>query len=55
MWLYPLPVILSVVIWIYIWLSTGIAALLGLFLAACGIVVIYMARDSWNGPVLKKL
>jgi amino acid transporter len=55
MWLYPLPVILSVVIWIYIWLSTGIAALLGLFLAACGIVVFYMARDSWNGPVLKKL
>src|SRR5580692_939562 len=55
MWLYPLPVILSVVIWIYIWLSTGIAALLGLFLAACGIVVFYVARDSWNGQVLKKL
>jgi fructoselysine transporter len=55
MWLYPLPVILSVVIWIYIWFSTGIASLLGLFLAACGIVVFYLVRDSWSGRVLKKL
>jgi hypothetical protein len=50
-----LPVILSVVIWIYIWLMTGIAALLGLFLAACGIVVFYVARDSWKGQALKKI
>ena len=55
MWLYPLPVILSVAIWIYIWLMTGIAALLGLFLAACGIVVFYVARDSWKGQALKKI
>ncbi|HUB62257.1 MAG TPA: APC family permease [Puia sp.] len=55
MWLYPLPVILSVAIWIYIWFSTGIAAILGLFLAACGIVVFYVARDGWKGEVLKKI
>jgi fructoselysine transporter len=48
MWLYPLPVILSVVIWLYIWFSTGLAALLGLFLAACGVVVFYVARGSWR-------
>jgi amino acid transporter len=54
MWLYPLPVILSVVIWLYIWVSTGLAALLGLFLSACGVVVFYVARDGWNGRVLKK-
>jgi fructoselysine transporter len=36
MWLYPLPVILSVSIWLFIWYSTGLAALLGLFLTALG-------------------
>jgi amino acid transporter len=47
MWLYPLPVILSILIWLYIWISTGLAALLGLFLAACGVVVFFVARDRW--------
>jgi fructoselysine transporter len=48
MWLYPVPVILSVAIWLFVWISTGwLAALLGLFLAACGIVVFYLVRDSW--------
>jgi hypothetical protein len=55
MWLYPLPVILSVVIWLYIWFSTGLAALLGLFLAACGVVVFYVAKDTWAGAGGKKL
>jgi len=48
MWLYPAPVILSVVIWLFVWYSTGLAALVGLFLVACGIVVFYVARDDWN-------
>ena len=48
MWLYPLPVILSIAIWLFVWYSTGIAALLGLFLAACGVVVYYVARDGWK-------
>src|SRR5580698_6223661 len=34
MWLYPAPVILSIVIWLYVWWMTGWVALLGLFLAA---------------------
>lgn len=50
MWLYPLPVILSVAIWLFVWFSTGLAALLGLFLTACGVVVYYLARGQWEGP-----
>jgi amino acid transporter len=56
MWLYPLPVILSVVIWLFVWYSTGLFALLGLFLVACGVVVFYVARDGWgseNAALLK--
>jgi len=48
MWLYPVPVILSVAIWLFIWFSTGKAALLGLFLTACGAVVYIVARDTWR-------
>ncbi len=51
MWLYPLPVILSVVIWLFVWYSTGIAALLGLFLTACGVVVFYVFRNSWKPQI----
>jgi amino acid transporter len=48
MWLYPLPVILSVFIWLFVWYSTGlVAAALGLFLTACGVGVFYVARDGW--------
>ena len=46
MWLYPLPVVLSVIIWLFVWYSTGLAALVGLLLAACGIVVFYVARHG---------
>jgi len=50
MWLYPLPVILSVSIWLFIWYSTGLAALLGLFLTAFGVGVFYVARNGWRPP-----
>jgi amino acid transporter len=49
MWLYPLPVILSVSIWLFVWYSTGIAALYGLWLAAMGVVVFYLTRGRWRG------
>jgi fructoselysine transporter len=55
MWLYPAPVILSVAIWLFVWWSTGLAALLGLFLAACGIIVFYVAKDRWAGVNVKKI
>jgi len=48
MWLYPLPVILSVVVWLFVWYSTGWAALYGLVLATAGLVVYFFTRDRWN-------
>lgn len=48
MWLYPLPVVLSVSIWLFVWYSTGLAAYLGLFLTACGVGVYYVARGGWQ-------
>ncbi|MDR3714835.1 MAG: APC family permease [Puia sp.] len=47
MWLYPLPVVLSVSIWLFVLVSTGWVALLGLFLAAAGVVVYYSMRGLW--------
>ena len=54
MWLYPLPVVISVAIWLFVLYSTGLAALLGLFLAACGIVVFYLFRGNWEREVVAK-
>jgi fructoselysine transporter len=51
MWLYPLPVILSIVIWIFVWYSTGIVALFGLLLAAIGVVVFFATRGRWADKV----
>jgi fructoselysine transporter len=39
MWFYPLPVILSVVIWLFVFVSTGWLALWGLLLAGTGLAV----------------
>jgi amino acid transporter len=55
MWLYPLPVVLSVCIWLFIWYSTGLAALLGVFLSACGIIVFFVARGSWGLKAKEKI
>ncbi len=48
MWLYPLPVIFSVFIWLFIFYSTGVMALFGLFLASGGIVVFYLTKKFWE-------
>ncbi len=47
MWLYPLPVALSLLIWLFVLYSTGVVALLGLFLAAAGVAVYYGMRGLW--------
>jgi amino acid transporter len=49
MWLYPLPVILSVAIWLFVWYHTGPAAMYGLWMAAIGVVVFYLTRGRWRG------
>ncbi|MHA4808560.1 APC family permease [Flavitalea flava] len=54
MWLYPLPVILSVGIWLFVWFSTGIAAVYGLSLTCLGVLVFYFTKDIWNRDELNK-
>ncbi|MGH2565766.1 MAG: amino acid permease, partial [Ginsengibacter sp.] len=44
MWLYPLPVILSVAVWLFVFVSTGMFALWGSLIAICGIVVFYITK-----------
>ena len=48
MWLYPLPVILSVLIWLYVFFSTGMAALLAMLLITIGALVFYLAQHWWK-------
>jgi amino acid transporter len=48
MWLYPLPVILSVAIWLFVWYSTGKAALFGILLASIGVIVFFLTRGRWK-------
>jgi fructoselysine transporter len=49
MWLYPLPVILSVSIWLVVFYFTGRAALLGIAFIVCGVLAYYLGRDLWKG------
>jgi len=48
MWLYPLPVILSVGIWLFVWVTTGKFALYGLALAMIGVLVFFITKDKWK-------
>ena len=45
MWLYPVPVIISISIWIYIFLSTGWLALWGSLIAASGVIVYFIKQS----------
>ncbi|HMH33702.1 MAG TPA: amino acid permease [Puia sp.] len=42
MWFYPLPIVISVMIWFFVFFSTGIAALLAIGLIALGVCVYYL-------------
>jgi len=53
MWLYPLPVILSVLIWLFVLYSPGLVALFGVVLAALGVVVFFMTRGRWEKVKIK--
>jgi len=48
MWLYPLPVLFSIAIWLFVFYSTGKVAWLGLLLALGGVVVFYLTRNLWT-------
>jgi amino acid transporter len=47
MWLYPLPVVLSILIWLFVFVSTGWFALWGMLLAATGLVV-YLLKTRYE-------
>jgi amino acid transporter len=48
MWWYPLPVLCSVAIWLFVFYSTGKMAIPGLLLAITGGVVYFLTRDLWS-------
>ncbi len=48
MWLYPLPVIVSIPIWLFIFFSTGIAALFAVILIMIGVLVFYITKNWWK-------
>jgi amino acid transporter len=48
MWLYPLPVLFSVAIWLFVFYSTGRMAWAGLLLAIAGAIVFYFTKDLWK-------
>ena len=45
MWLFPVPVILSIAVWVFLFLSTGWFALWGSLIAAVGIIVYGITKD----------
>ena len=45
MWLYPVPVILSISIWLFLFVSTGWFALWGSLIAAAGVFVFYISQN----------
>lgn len=51
MWLYPLPVVLSILIWLFVFVSTGWFAVWGVLLAAAGLVV-YLLKTRLEKPRL---
>ncbi|HEY1870072.1 MAG TPA: APC family permease [Chitinophagaceae bacterium] len=44
MWLYPLPVILSIGVWLFLFISTGWFALWGSLIAIIGVIVFFVSR-----------
>lgn len=45
MWLFPVPVILSIAIWLFLFISTGIFALWGCLFAIAGIIVFVLTSE----------
>jgi len=46
-WSYPVPVILSICIWLFLFISTGWFALWGSLIAAGGVIVFFVSQN-WN-------
>ena len=55
MWLYPIPVVVSIVIWIYIFFSTGKFAFLGMLIAGVGVAIYFIKNKIMaTGLLMKK-
>src|SRR6185503_2853456 len=50
MWLFPIPVILSIAIWIFLFISTGWFALWGSLIAVVGVIVYLVKITYWDRP-----
>jgi amino acid transporter len=44
MWLFPIPVVLSILIWLFLFISTGWFALWGSLIAFAGLIVYFLKR-----------
>jgi hypothetical protein len=51
MWLFPVPVILSIVVWIFVFWSTGKFALVGSVIAIVGVLVYFIKEKVSNKAV----
>jgi amino acid transporter len=54
MWFYPLPVITSVLIWLFVFFSTGWFALWGVMIAFAGIIVFFIKEHFEKKGILSK-
>lgn len=48
MWLFPVPVIVSILIWLYLLYHTGVFALWGILIAAAGVAVYFIKINYWD-------
>jgi amino acid transporter len=46
MWLFPLPVIVSIIIWLFLFYSTGWFALWGSLIAFSGVIVYFIVNKN---------
>lgn len=48
MWLFPVPVILSIAVWIFLFLSTGWFSLWGSLIAIAGVIIYFIKDKYWD-------
>ena len=53
MWLFPVPVILSIGIWIFVFAHTGWFALWGSLIAVAGVIVYFLVKRPGTNRVTK--
>jgi amino acid transporter len=54
MWFYPLPVITSILIWLFVFFSTGWLAVWGVFIAIAGVIAFFIKEHFEKKAILLK-